>query len=564
MPTAAQHHPSYDSLRTLKKAPQAQDAASLLPLIRSHFLDLLEDKGDWNYSVYDLAWVLCCGFFEGDEQRKFLGRMLSQQNEDGSWGDASCVPHSALVDTLGAVMALVRLQQEPPKRKELIASVDALLIKCREYPHHDTVAFELLAPKLLKWLESNGFPFALSSLSREFITKLDAKGDMKLGILRKHACLFEASSTLSYTAELAALMPLSAEEQGQLTQMMLPNGAIGLSPAATAAIIVLLKEQGRDVPPGLKKYLRDTFEDYKREGFPNLHPIVTSRRLWNVRPWLVSGNISALIQDKVILNCLKRIYEETNVDELERVSWDTNNSALPDLDDTAVAFALYCVLVKAGVKDLRPMSNAGFKQFRRKDGSFFCYAHELHPSPSAILHSLMAMEVAADPKALGEKFSNDPENQEMRETMLKQLNPEGQGLAQLCHDKWHATWTYGVQKWLSLRSLHATYPEKVKELAREVEKRTREGGWGQQAPTLEETAYVASGLVSLRNSELLAPSEWAEFDKLLRGARNFLLEQLGNEDISVPALWISKNMYAPQYQVVSAVLDALYGLAARS
>jgi len=31
--------------------------------------------------------------------------------------------------------------------------------------------------------------------------------------------------------------------------------------------------------------------------------------------------------------------------------------------------------------------------------------------------------------------------------------------------------------------------------------------------------------------------------------------------VSLPALWISKNLYTPRFQIVSAVLDALYGLA---
>src|SRR6185312_12597712 len=93
----------------LHGAAHAADTASLVPHIRQHFQSLLTDKGDWEYSTYDMAWVLCCGFFSAADRRKHLERMLARQGADGTWGDARYMPHSALVDTLAAVMALVRL-----------------------------------------------------------------------------------------------------------------------------------------------------------------------------------------------------------------------------------------------------------------------------------------------------------------------------------------------------------------------------------------------------------------------------------------------------------------------
>jgi len=543
---------------------QAADTASLVPHTRHHLQALLTDRGDWNHSIYDMAWVLCCGFFPHAERQKHLARMLERQGADGTWGDALYMPHSALVDTLAAAMALVRLGRPVPRLPELRAGVEALLLRCRDYPHHDTVAFELLAPKLLKWLERHHLSFPLSARAREFVEELDHKGDLKLALLRRVGGLFDAGSTLSYTAEFAALVPLAPGEVDQLLGMMLPNGAIGLSPAATAAVCLLLTEHHREVPGALYQYLRDTFTDYREEGFPNLHPIVTSRRLWNVRSWLLSGNLFEIARDEAIRASLVRIYEETNVDEQGRVSWDTNNQALPDLDDTAVAFALYCALRRMGLKDLRPMTASGLLRFRRKDGTFFCYPHELHPSPSSLLHSLLSVELAEE--TFGAPFAQHPDTQALSRGMLEQLRPEGQDFERIHHDKWHATWTYGVQKWLSLRSVRAAYPAEVKKIYTEVMARERNGGWGQQAPTLEETAYVASGLTSLwkQDSGLLSAAERAGLRDVLERSRRFLSEALSQEELSLPALWISKNVYTPRFQIVSAVLDALYGLAALS
>ncbi|OJH36245.1 hypothetical protein [Cystobacter ferrugineus] len=545
---------------SLQTSAHAVDSASLIPRVRQHFHALLADTGDWNLSVYDLAWVLCCGFFNDAERDKHLTLLLSQQDASGAWGDASYMPHSALVDTLAVAMALLRLERPVPRRDALGASVEALLARCREYPHHDTVAFELLVPKLLKWLERHQLHLPLSARSREFIEALDRKGDKKLELLRRAGRLFDAGCTLSYTAELAALIPLAPGEEDALLGMMLPNGAIGLSPAATAAVMLLLTEKKRKVPARLTQYLRDTFDDYRQAGFPNLHPITTSRRLWNVRPWLLSGNFFEIARDESIREVLVRIYQETNIDEEGRVSWDTNNSALPDLDDTAVAFALYSALTQLGVRGLKPMSTAGLLRFQREDGTFFCYPHELHPSPSALLHSLLALELAKE--AFGVRFTQDPATQTLSRRLLEQLRPEGQDFEQLHHDKWHATWTYGVQKWLSLEAVRATYPAKVREILTECLARERGGGWGQQAPTLEESAYVASGLVRLlkQGSEFLTLSEQASLRNALGRARDFLCTGLGQPDVHLPALWISKNVYTPRFQSLSAVLDALFGL----
>src|SRR5687768_14211319 len=114
-PPSHSRPPSCAALRNLQDAARAPDAASLRPHLQRHFQALLSDKGDWNLSIYDLAWVLCCDFFGDEERRHSLAWLLSQQHADGSWGDASYMPHSSLVDTLAAVMALVRLGQPLPR-----------------------------------------------------------------------------------------------------------------------------------------------------------------------------------------------------------------------------------------------------------------------------------------------------------------------------------------------------------------------------------------------------------------------------------------------------------------
>lgn len=544
----------------LTSAFEARSTAHFLPHIEQHFQALLSDAGDWNPSIYDLAWVLSCDFFPPEDVQEHLNTLLALQNPDGTWGDATYVPHAAVADTLAVVMALIRLKQPIPAFNQLKTSLNRLFRKCSRYPYHDTVAFEIIVPQLLHWIENHGISFELSPLAQHFVHQVGQHGRKKLQMLRDGPGLFNPAISLSYTAEFAALMPLTDEEIQQLFALILPNGAVGLSPAATAGVIIILRTHQRPVPLELYCYLEEAFHDYQAVGFPNLHPIVTSRRLWNVLPWLVSGNIFDLLQHPPLLKLLTRIYQEIMFDKEGRVSWDTHNITLPDLDDTAVALALYSVLTGAGVQDLQPATSASLKHFQRKDGTFFCYPYELHPSPAAILHTLMAMDFAS--RAFGRAFSDNPDNQSIIRRLLQQLDPRELTLDQLGHDKWHATWTYGLQRWLSLPAIHAAYPETVQFLVEEVlDRQQSNGGWGQQSATAEETSYVISGLVSaLKNTRLLSyQGVRHEIQDALVRAREFLRGEI-DHGINMPPIWISKNLYAPKYQIISAVLDARYSL----
>ncbi|HEC22844.1 MAG TPA: hypothetical protein ENI95_08000 [Chloroflexi bacterium] len=543
------------------RAASRAETREFVPHIRQHFRDVTVNGGsDWNLSLYDLAWVLCTDFLTEEERERHVTELLKAQNADGSWGEAEYMPHSALVDTLAVAMALVRLGHPIPNLRKMVRRVDWLFAAAQDYKQHDTVAFELLAPALLKWLEENGVEFKLRAKTRAYVEEVGEKGKRKLHMMAHGPGLFNPRASLSYTAEIAVFMSLSTEQVRLLPRMMLPNGAIGLSPAATAGVIMLLREHNLDVPEGLYAYLEDTYRAYNRQGFPDLYPYSHTQRLWNIVPWLLSGNISRLLQDGETLSLLVEMYQDIYFDEKGRVSWDANNTDLPDLDDTSVGFALYATLIGAGIQGLEPRSSSCFRHFQREDGSFFCYPHELHPSPVGNLHALMALEIASE--VFGPEFRDDPENRAYEWNLLNDLAPDGRSLDELCHDKWHASWTYGAQRWLSVRAVHETYPDTLNDLLHLILEREQRGGWGQEEPTLEETAYIVSGLVRLlrRQSPPLEPAMREEIERLLERSRVFMLDEIARPTIRIPHIWISKNLYTPMCQVASAILDALLSL----
>lgn len=553
-----------DTVANVKGSSQATTPSELIPYIRRHFrLMLATDSADWNLSLYDLAWVLCSDYMNEEQRQHSLQVLKAVQNPDGTWGDCSYMPHSALIDTLAIIMALLRLEETIPNAERLSASVDALVAATREYPRHDTVAFELLMPLLLTWIEEHGFQFKLSGLSREFVERTLAKGKYKLSIVAQKIGLFNPKATLSYTAEFAALIPLSDLELDQLPNLILPNGAVGLSPAATAAAILVLRESNREVPEKLYSYLNNVFDAYNGRGFPNLYPYAHTQRLWNIVPWILSGNIFALMHDPEIRAMMLTMYTDIQFDEQGRVSWDTYNTDLPDLDDTSVTFALGAVLTNYGLNSFRRQPLNVFRHFQREDGSFFCYPHEMHPSPVGILHAVMAMELSSI--ALGYTFSMDPEVQFLMRDLIRNLAPKGADFDYLWHDKWHASWTYGAQRWLSIRQVRRAYPETVGPMIAEVVGRQIDGGWGQQAPSLEETAYVAAGLAAvLQDPDFLTSQGRLAIEESLRAAHDYMLRELSQETLHVPLIWISKNVYIPLHQAVSAVLDARYTLLLKS
>src|SRR5262249_5434652 len=155
---------------------------------------------------------------------------------------------------------------------KLKLGVSNLISAASKYTRHDTVAFELLMPLLLDWIERKRFKFPLDTAARDYVNATLEQGRQKLTMMALGTGLLDSHRPLSYTAEFCALIPLTKDDLDQLPNLMLPNGAVGLSPAATAAVILVLRSNKLPVPEKLYKYLGDVFEAYKGRGFPDLYP----------------------------------------------------------------------------------------------------------------------------------------------------------------------------------------------------------------------------------------------------------------------------------------------------
>jgi hypothetical protein len=544
-------------LRNLQRASRAETSEEIFVYLEHHFDSLLQTKGDLSLSIYDLAWVLRSRILSPSQEAAGFAQLAASQNADGSWGDATFLPHSALVDSLAVLLCYLDLKLELPNYPNLRDSLESLAYKCMNYPFHDTVAFELILPSMINYIETHHQSLNLSSEIASYIQSLQEKLARRLSSIRG---LPSTASTLSFTIEAFTLSAELLPEESDFSALMLDNGAIGLSPAATAAIYHWHHQRGKAAPAGLENFIRKTYADYANMGFPSLHPLNITRNLWNLMPLILSGVFPEAMKKPTLRQQILKLYSRVERDSLGRVAWDAHNIHLPDLDDTATAYCLYRVLAKEAIPHLEPQTLKAILHFQKEDGTVFCYPNELHPSIGALLHTLLALDLAAEEDA---EYFKSSQFQNMHQHLLKQVHPEAKSLEELGHDKWHSTWAYGIQRWLSTPSIQKHFPQTLYRLIDEILLAQKNRGWGQNQATIEDTSYVVLGLWAIVNSKQIAlPIEQRNaIYKSIQEASKFLQESLRNLDNyekAFPPTWISKNLYIPYHQVISSVIVALY------
>jgi hypothetical protein len=551
---------SISLLRNLQQASRVESSEEIFLYLRQHFDSLLHTKGDLNLSIYDLAWVLRSQILKPNQANAGLKQIASSQNSDGSWGDASILPHSALVDSLAVLLAYLELKIAVPNYSKLRDSLECLCRQCMNYPFHDTVAFELIVPSIMDYIEKHHHSLNLASEIRSYIQSLREKIEKRLKGLRSLGGVPNTASTLSFTIEAFTLSSEMLPEDGDLSSLMLDNGAIGLSPAATAAIYYWYRQREKAIPAGLEAYIRNTYEDYEGRGFPSLHPLNVTRNLWNLMPLILSGVFPEVIKNPSLRQQIIELYRRVERDSLGRVAWDTHNIDLPDLDDTATAYCLYHSLSRQQIPDLEAQSLSALLEFQNTDGTIFCYPNELHPSIGALLHTVLALDLASETDP---DYDVSPQLRQLHQQLLKQIDPDGKSLEELGHDKWHGTWAYGIQRWLSVPSIQKHFPQHLYSLLDEILACQKGNGWGQNQATVEDTSYVVLGLWAILNSKHISLSleQQRTIHKSIQGASKFLnkaLRNLANYEDAFPPIWISKNLYIPYHQVISSVMIALF------
>jgi hypothetical protein len=111
-----------------------------------------------------------------------------------------------------------------------------------------------------------------------------------------------------------------------------------------------------------------------------------------------------------------------------------------------------------------------------------------------------------------------------------------------------------------VRVLQERFPNGVEKVVKKaLADQKSDGGWGQEQPTVEETSYIVSGLAHILLRQGLGASQREGVRDALQRAWPFLRDRVGRgEGPEIPPIWISKNLYRADFQIYSAIYNALY------
>ena len=443
--------------------------------------------------AYDTAIVGCLN--NSDNTPSFphiFDWLVTQQDNDGTWGSCYWHAHDRLVNTLAAIRCLYQAQIASDTIDRAVAQIPNLLAKLKE-DDHETVAFELIAPALLDWCYHRGLPVPLDTLPDERHRRIQRLKSRTL-----HTSIF--------SLEALDDIPLEAAHWVSTRDSMFA------SPSAAAGYLM-------QDPDHLMLWQRLTWlASLNGGGIPAVHPLHTFNAAWQCWYLDLIGQGSSK-QARKLRNQVIR-------------SWTTKGSAfsddfpIVDADDTALSFVI--------------QSNGGqtldinvFAPYMTPQGAR-CFLHEHNPSVSANTHILMALRTAT-PSAQRDTWIGIV-LQFLKKALLQQ--PNG-----LLTDKWHASPFYVTSRAIiATHELDTTLCQKLTQTL--LEHQRIDGSWGYMGGTAEETSYALLALC------LTTPTS----NRQSISSGSTALKRLFYRPW--PAQWIGKSLYLPRQVVASAIYAA--------
>jgi halimadienyl-diphosphate synthase len=510
-------------------------------LIRDVVADLDPKWGGGSMSAvpYDTAWVAMVRSPEDSERLAFpeaFNWLVEHQSPDGSWGVVE--PHTIL-PTMAGLLAFLRAP-EALRSPELIRSTQRaedylrLALSRWSVAEHESVGFEVLAPRLLEELAEFGIQFVFPEI--EALMKLYTE---KFTI---------AAPQLIYTGQSNVIHSLEAFgphlDFTAIKPLQAPNGSYGCSPAATAAVLIHSPEWDQAAADWLS-HLCEKAPGGQRGGMPNAYPIDAFEASWVLYNLFWSGMQRGveLPEDAIVSMCdwLKASIGPNGASITRMFGMPT------DSDDTGMVIAaLNHAGERVALDTLFPFE---------RETHFACFARERGTSISAHSHILSAF-LSVSPE---ERFQLQPGIEKIFNYLDTVRDPAG-----FWGDKWHHS-PYYTTACVLIALQHEEDPEIVRRWIPAVQwlfqqQSLSDGGWGSQGySTLEETAYALQVLLSLPKLVQDLYSDLWE-DSIVRGVQYILQEIDGQsyQSYSFASLWRGKELYAPPRVVWSAVLGVLF------
>jgi halimadienyl-diphosphate synthase len=479
--------------------------------LKNEAINLLKslDLGYMGGMAYDTAWIAKVPLSKENNKPLFPQTLLwlfTNQKDDGSWGANYEYFHDRIISTLASIITLSQTHSSEKFKENILKGESYIWYNIRNLRggEHETVAFELLFPSLMKEAEQLG-------LNLPFHEKLYSEEREKKLILGYSDLLSKRASTITYSIEHLG----SSSKIDNISAIQSENGSIGNSPAATAFILT----QGYDqwAYNYIQKVLR-----YNYDSSMGLYPFEIFERAW-IMDNLVLADIPLKSHLKNLMIYLKENWTDDGISM--SVTYPSK-----DLDDTAVVFKL---LNKNNTK----LNPSIFSQYFIED-HFKCYYTERNPS---VIVQMRVMDAIKD--------LNDLENKEHYIEAVLDFLERNQFKDGYWKDKWNIS-PYNTTS-NAIRALD-NYDRKLTDKAVDwfMNTQNTDGSWGVLNGNSEETAYAVQALIYYHKNV-----EKIDIERVEPGIK-YILENYTNENY--PELWIGKGLYAPRNIVKSAIISALY------
>jgi halimadienyl-diphosphate synthase len=455
---------------------------------------------DWELSSQALEW-LC-----------------ENQLPDGSWGaEKPFYYHDRVISTLSAMIALTHRGRRNMDRVQIekgLLALEKITGGATKGLHGDfngpTVGFEMVVPTLVEEAEKLGI---INHQGKSILGRLRKQRTKKLELLKGKK--INRNLTAAFSAEMAGI---DGQHMLEIENLQEKNGSIGHSPSATAYYSIFIKPGDKTALEYLHKYLTPS------NGAPDLLPFETFETnwvLWNLA--LVDGkwhqNLGADFQRA--LDILKNAWQKGKGIGL------SNDYSVPDGDDTFVAYEL---LTKFdSISDIEAI-------LAFEESEHFCaYPYEAHSSNSVNIHAMGTLRLAG--------YSvESPKIKKIIKYLQANRFPAGYWF-----DKWNLSPYYTTTHAIIVC---AGFADQLVNKSVEwiVQTQKKDGSWGYQFSTAEETAYCIQALVIWQEHGGKIPPT------VIKNAVTWLKD---HAEPPFPPIWMGKGLYTPELIVRSTILSAL-------
>lgn len=487
-------------------------------------------------SAYDTAWVAMVRDPANPDKLAFpscFAGLLALQCPDGSFG--APYPYT-IVPTLAALLCLKKAPEQEPHTR--LAAERARVYLERVFPEwdvaqHETIAFEMLVPMLLRHLVEYGIEFAFPQ-KRELLMHQEAKM-VRLSperVYGKHSTLAHSLEALGGRLDFDGVRTLRSEV-----------GCYGGSPAATAA--ALLYGSWDNQAARWIEYVARCNAHGQTAFMPPVFGIDTFEICWALHFLHFAGYVDAT-SGAVARNAKFVKWLEAGLSP-DGIGVCAIPRTVPvDGDDTALALASLSLLGTS--PDLAPLLH-----FEDSD-HFLCYEGERGASTSTnahVLYTLMQRRASV-------RHEMQSRIDKTTAFLLRHAHPDG-----YWRDKWHASPLYATSCAV-IALAECVTAETNAALDKALQwvldsQHVQSGGWGMLGDcTAEETAYALMVLFCLQDHRDTGKKNHVA-SALSRGM-TYLRQHAEPPQGSMmkrSSLWIAKELYTPSRVVEVAILSVL-------